>query len=116
MCFGCSKEPPHRDGSFEYPQHLFWLRNNKNNYELRTLVWVTDSGIRALTYITELDVTRQTASSFQVMIKRSEGCVSKLFGVYISKSDPNIPVNFRLFVASTQLTACYVYPLLNVSH
>ena len=27
MCFGCSKEPSHRDGSFEYPQHMFWLRN-----------------------------------------------------------------------------------------
>ena len=27
ICFGCSKEPPHREGSFEYPQHMFWLRN-----------------------------------------------------------------------------------------
>ena len=27
MCFGCPKEPSHRDGSFEYPQHMFWLRN-----------------------------------------------------------------------------------------
>ena len=27
--FGCSKEPSHRDGSFEYPQHMFWLRNKK---------------------------------------------------------------------------------------
>ena len=26
--FGCSKEPSHWDGSFEYPQHIFWLRNN----------------------------------------------------------------------------------------
>ena len=22
MCFGCSKEPSHRDGSSEYPQHV----------------------------------------------------------------------------------------------
>ena len=29
MCFGCSKEPSHQDGSFEYPQHMFWLRNKK---------------------------------------------------------------------------------------
>ena len=29
MCFGCSKEPSHWDGSFEYPQHMFWLRNTK---------------------------------------------------------------------------------------
>ena len=27
MCFGCSKEQSHPDGSFEYPQHMFWLRN-----------------------------------------------------------------------------------------
>ena len=36
MCFVCSKEPSHRDHSFEYlhrsfeyPQHMFWLRNKK---------------------------------------------------------------------------------------
>ena len=32
MCFGCSKEPSHRDGSFEYLQHMFWLRNKKNDF------------------------------------------------------------------------------------
>ena len=30
--FGCSKEPSHRDGSFEYPQHMFPLRNKKINF------------------------------------------------------------------------------------
>ena len=39
MCFGCSKEPSYRDGSFEYPQHMFWLRNKKANFQLRTLFW-----------------------------------------------------------------------------
>ena len=39
MCFGCSKEPSHWDGSFEYPQHMFWLRNTKNNFQLRTFIW-----------------------------------------------------------------------------
>ena len=29
MCIGCSKEPSHRDGYFEYPQHMFWLINKK---------------------------------------------------------------------------------------
>ena len=29
MCLGCSKEPSHRDDSFEYPQHMFQLRNKK---------------------------------------------------------------------------------------
>ena len=28
-CFGCSIEPSHWEGSFEYPQHMFWLRNKK---------------------------------------------------------------------------------------
>ena len=30
MCFGCSKELSHRDGSFEYPQHV--LVEKKENY------------------------------------------------------------------------------------
>ena len=46
MCFGCLKEPSHRDGSVEYPQHMFWLRNKKNNFQnnfqLRTLIWGPD--------------------------------------------------------------------------
>ena len=33
----CSKEPSHRDGSYECPQHMFWLRNKKNSVKLRTL-------------------------------------------------------------------------------
>ena len=39
MCFGCSKEPSHQDGSFEYPQRMFWLRNEKKYFQLRTLIW-----------------------------------------------------------------------------
>ena len=42
MCFGCSKEPSHRDGSFEYPQHMFWLRDKKNNFQLPSLIWGPD--------------------------------------------------------------------------
>ena len=38
MCFGCSKEPSHSDGSSEYPQHMFWLGNKKNNLQLHTLI------------------------------------------------------------------------------
>ena len=36
--FLCSKEPSHRDGSFEYRQHMFPLRNKKNNFQLRTFI------------------------------------------------------------------------------
>ena len=39
MCFVSSKELSHRDGSFEHPQHMFWLRNQNNNFQLRTLIW-----------------------------------------------------------------------------
>ena len=45
MRFGCSKDPSHRDGYFEYPQHMFWLRNKKNNFQLRTLIWGPVYGI-----------------------------------------------------------------------
>ena len=34
MCFGCSNERSHWDGSFEYPQHMFWMRNKKNNFQV----------------------------------------------------------------------------------
>ena len=27
-----TKEPTHLDGSFEQPQHMFWMRNKKNNF------------------------------------------------------------------------------------
>ena len=42
LCFGWSKEPSHRDGSFEYPQHMFWFRNEKTNFLVRTLIWRPD--------------------------------------------------------------------------
>ena len=34
ICFGCSKELSHWDGSFEYPQHMFWLRNKKKYFSI----------------------------------------------------------------------------------
>ena len=37
ICFGCSKEPSHWDGSFEHPQHMFWLRNKKIIFEYTLL-------------------------------------------------------------------------------
>ena len=39
ICFGCSKEPSPWDGSFEYLQHMFWLRNKKNSFQLCTFIW-----------------------------------------------------------------------------
>ena len=37
MCFVCSKEPSHGDGSFEYPQQMFWLRKKKINFSYALL-------------------------------------------------------------------------------
>ena len=37
--FWLLKEPSRRDSSFEYPHHMFWLRNKKNNFQLSTLIW-----------------------------------------------------------------------------
>ena len=37
ICFGYSKELSHCDGSFEYPQHMFWLGNKKIIFLVRTL-------------------------------------------------------------------------------
>ena len=48
MCLGCSREPSHRDGSFEYPEHMFWLRNKKKNFQLRTLIWGPGKGSKIL--------------------------------------------------------------------
>ena len=34
ICCGCSKEPSQ---SFEYKQHIVWLRNKENNFPIHTL-------------------------------------------------------------------------------
>ena len=39
MYFGGSKEPSHWDGSFEYPQQMFGMRNKKNSFPIHTLIW-----------------------------------------------------------------------------
>ena len=39
MCFGCSKEPSHWDGSFVYPQHMFWMTNKENSFPIRFPIW-----------------------------------------------------------------------------
>ena len=43
MCFGCSKEPSLWDGSFEYPQHMFYMRNKENSFPIHTLIWRPDN-------------------------------------------------------------------------
>ena len=50
MCLGCPKELSHQDSSFEYPQHMFWLRNKKNNFQLRILIWGPKHYVLEFTY------------------------------------------------------------------
>ena len=38
ICCGCSKEPSYRGGSFEYPQHMFCLRNKIKLFVCYTLL------------------------------------------------------------------------------
>ena len=38
ICLGCLKELSHWDGSFEYPQHMFWLRNKNKRAHVP---WIT---------------------------------------------------------------------------
>ena len=51
MCFGCSKEPSHRDVLSEYPQYMFLLRNKKNNFPLRFFTWRPCYGYPFLQYV-----------------------------------------------------------------
>ena len=59
ICFGSSKEPSHRDGSFEHPQYMFWLRNKQNNFQIRTFIWSTETA-RMITYIKDLNYPDQS--------------------------------------------------------
>ena len=59
MSFGHSKEMSHPDGSFEHPQHMFWLRNKKNNFKLRTLIWGPDYNL----HVTDTNVSSYLAFS-----------------------------------------------------
>ena len=36
---------------FEYPQHImFWLRNKKNNFQIRTFIWRPSKGEKLFPY------------------------------------------------------------------
>ena len=62
MCFGCSKEPSHRDGSFELPQHMFWLRNKKNNFQLHTLIWGPVQAVKGLMNLCKCAASQEPAA------------------------------------------------------
>ena len=64
MCFGCSKELSHWDGSFEYPEHMFWLRNKKNNFLLHTLIW---GPAHMYIYLYSLQIYDSISDSFTIL-------------------------------------------------
>ena len=40
ICCGFSKEPSQWDGSFDYPQHMLWMKNKKKKESLlHTLIY-----------------------------------------------------------------------------
>ena len=54
MCFGSSKEPSLRDGYFEYPQGMFWLRNKKKMFSYALL----SGGLRtSMTHLRRLELS-----------------------------------------------------------
>ena len=65
-CFGCSKEPSHWDGSFEYPQHMFWLRNKK-------IIFVTHSYLKACSTLMNI-CFQMNLILCKVLDLRSKGC------------------------------------------
>ena len=79
MCFGCSIEPSHWDGSFEYPQHMFdweiscfdWLRNKKTSFFVPSLNYRPGSLYDASNEYPQLFLrNRKEVSSFFLSKKR----------------------------------------------
>ena len=59
ICFGCSKEPSHWDDSFQYPQHMSWLRNKKIKFSFHTLN-ESPEPVLLLSYAVNSDCNGQT--------------------------------------------------------
>ena len=62
MCFGCSKEPSHRDGSFEYPQHMFWVRNKEISFPIHTLILRPDVLVSVVIHVSSRRTSSATSS------------------------------------------------------
>ena len=43
--YGCSKEPSQSDSSFEYLQHMFWVRNKKHFFLVPLLTKGMENGL-----------------------------------------------------------------------
>ena len=67
MCFGCSKEP---SGSFEYPQHMFWMRSKDNNFLIHTLILRTEISLLTLCMLGNFACFLSSADFFQNQLFR----------------------------------------------
>ena len=89
MCFGCSKESSHQDGSFEYPQHMFQFRNKKDNFQLLFARGLTPSDkISGYAHGDEPYVQRQHKAS-DVMERNKQTLKSLLGHVVTTKHRAN---------------------------
>ena len=79
MCFGRSKEPSHRDGSLKYLQHMFWLRNKKNNFLLCTLIWGPELYVESQAYA----ISTKSCKLVQVYLNHL-ACSSSMHAGYLS--------------------------------
>ena len=113
--FGCSKEPSHLDGSFEYPQHMFWLRIKKSNFRLPILTQRRDGTCRLhlnsfwmLTrfFLCRLTVTGKGAMPHTDQTLHTERlplhlhCLIKLHGLVFHQSGPCLLPQHRLSLPS----------------
>ena len=77
MCFGCSKEPSHWDGSSEYPQHMFWMRNKENIFPIRTLILRPAIYFKSLIFL-QKGFSKPPASFLWTGKNDQTGCMTRL--------------------------------------
>ena len=71
ICFGCSKEPSHRDGSFEHPQHSFGREIRKIIFWYAGLSGGLIAWIKILELVTYYGVTVVVLIKAQFLIKNT---------------------------------------------
>ena len=90
--FWCSKEPSHRDVSFEYPQYMFCLRNKETNFQLPTLIW---GSVKAQIFLSTHDGILNDSMYYYwktikpnqlTMIKQSKGLLHVTLCIQINSS------------------------------
>ena len=100
--FGCSKEPSHWDGSFEYPQHILWLRSKKIIFLLHTLLLIYVNVISSLAFT--------IYTCFELIQARGSN-----FGKQKQKSGQRVIFNDTCVISSSD-SLCHSLLSINFSH